>query len=94
MGQVVRSPTTAGASQSHLATTSRPLSVCLGEGLNPLCTTSTLSEDEVEAWIDKVLDDMKYPLPLHADLEALIQEAEALGEEHADLLMGRAKIIR
>lgn len=61
-------------------------SVCLGEGLNPLDITSTLSEDEVEAWIDKVLDDMKYPLPPHADLEALMQEAEALGEEHADLL--------
>jgi len=63
-------------------------SVCLGEGLNPLDITSILSEDGVEAWIDKVLDDLKYPLPLHADLEALMQEAEALGEERADLLMG------
>lgn len=62
-------------------------SICLGEGLNPLDITKTMSEDEVEAWIDKVLDDLKYPLALHADLEALMQELEALGEDHAHLLM-------
>ena len=62
-----------------------PCLACLGEGKHPLDLNRPMTEEEVERFIDEVLDTVKYPHPLHAEINALMDADMMLGEEHADL---------
>ena len=62
-----------------------PCQACLGEGKHPLDLNRSMTEEEVERFIDEAVDTVKYPHPLHAEINALMDADMMLGELHADL---------
>ncbi len=61
---------------------------CLAcKGYHPLNITQPMTESEYEVWIEALLNGPRDAHPILAEVELIDQASEALGDEHADLLM-------
>jgi hypothetical protein len=56
------------------------------EGKHPLDMTTSLSEEEFEARVEKILKTGEFPHPILNEIVEIEKAQDCLGDEHADLL--------